>query len=85
MASSKDAGLRQFFLAHLKSGRRYVSMPSQVADGLWHEFILFTKNYDALWVAAAAATSDARVEMPRVAKRRRRAIASAPSPAWRAP
>lgn len=40
-------GLRQFFLAHLKSGRRYVSMPSQVVDDLWHEFILHTKNYDA--------------------------------------
>jgi hypothetical protein len=39
-------GLRQFFLAHLKSGRRYVSMPSQVVDDLWHEFILYTKNYD---------------------------------------
>src|SRR5262245_23952694 len=40
-------GLRQFFLAHLKSGRRFVSMPSQIADDLWHEFILFTKHYDA--------------------------------------
>jgi len=39
-------GLRQFFLAHLKSGRQYVSMPSQVADDLWHEFILYTRNYD---------------------------------------
>lgn len=39
--------LRQFFLAHLKSGRRYVSMPSQVADDLWHEFILHTRNYEA--------------------------------------
>jgi len=39
--------LRQFFLAHLKSGRQYVSMPSQVADELWHEFILHTRNYDA--------------------------------------
>jgi hypothetical protein len=39
--------LRQFFLAYLKSGRKYVSMPSQVADDLWHEFILFTRNYDA--------------------------------------
>ncbi len=38
--------LRHFFLAHLKSGRRYVSMPSQVADDLWHEFILHTRNYD---------------------------------------
>jgi len=38
-------GLRQFFLAHLKSGRRYVSMPSQVADDLWHELILYTRNY----------------------------------------
>ena len=37
--------LRQFFLAHLKSGRRFVSMPSQVADDLWHEFILYTRHY----------------------------------------
>ncbi|MES2263795.1 MAG: hypothetical protein V4724_35195 [Pseudomonadota bacterium] len=40
-------GLRQFFLAHLKSGRMYVSMPSQVVDDLWHELILYTKNYQA--------------------------------------
>lgn len=39
-------GLRQFFLAYLKSGRQFVSMPSQVADDLWHEFILFTKHYE---------------------------------------
>ena len=39
--------LRQFFLAHLKSGRQFVSMPSQLADDLWHEFILYTKHYDA--------------------------------------
>jgi hypothetical protein len=38
-------GLRQFFQSHLKSGRKYVSMPSQVADDLWHEFILDTKSY----------------------------------------
>lgn len=37
--------LRQFFLAHLKSGCKYVSMPSQVVDDLWHEFILHTKSY----------------------------------------
>lgn len=40
-------GLRQFFLAHLISGRKFVSMPSQVVDDLWHEFILYTKNYEA--------------------------------------
>jgi hypothetical protein len=49
--SAKDCqlvshALRQFFLAYLKSGRQFVSMPSQVADDLWHEFILYTKNYD---------------------------------------
>jgi hypothetical protein len=38
-------GLRQFFLTYLKSGHQYVSMPSQVVDDLWHEFILYTKNY----------------------------------------
>jgi len=37
--------LRQFFLAYLKSGKQYVSMPSQVVDELWHEFILYTRNY----------------------------------------
>jgi hypothetical protein len=40
-------GLRQYFLAYLMSGKRYVSMPSQVADDLWHEFILYTREYDA--------------------------------------
>jgi hypothetical protein len=39
--------LRQFFLAYLQGGRRYVSMPSQVTDDLWHEFILYTRHYDA--------------------------------------
>ncbi len=37
--------LRQFFLAHLHSGRRHVSMPSQVVDDLWHEYILYTRRY----------------------------------------
>ena len=37
--------LRQFFLAYLKSGRKFVSMPSQAADDLWHEFILYTRHY----------------------------------------
>jgi len=37
--------LRQFFLAYQKSGRKYVSMPSQAADDLWHEFILHTRAY----------------------------------------
>ena len=40
-------GLRQFFLAHLKSGRKFVSMPSQVVDDLWHELILYTRNYQS--------------------------------------
>lgn len=40
-------GLRQFFLAYLLSGRKFVSMPSQVADDLWHEFILYTREYEA--------------------------------------
>lgn len=40
-------GLRQFFLAYHRSGHRYVSMPSQIADDLWHEFILYTRHYEA--------------------------------------
>lgn len=39
--------LRAFFLAYHKSNRKFVSMPSQVVDDLWHEFILYTKDYDA--------------------------------------
>jgi hypothetical protein len=38
-------GLRQFFLCYLKSGRQFVSMPSQAVDDLWHEFILYTRDY----------------------------------------
>lgn len=38
--------LRQFFMTYLKSDFRYVSMPSQAADDLWHEFILYTRNYE---------------------------------------
>ncbi len=37
--------LRQYFLVYLKSGMRPVSMPSQLVDDLWHEFILYTKHY----------------------------------------
>ena len=39
-------GLRQYFLVYLASRRNYVSMPSQVVDDLWHEFILHTKSYE---------------------------------------
>ena len=45
-------GLRQFFMAHLRSQRQFVAMPSQVADAAWHEFILHTRAYEA-WCSAA--------------------------------
>lgn len=45
-------GLKQFFRAYLKSGRRHVAMPSQAADDLWHEFILYTKAYEAFCTTA---------------------------------
>jgi len=38
-------GLKQFFMAHLVSGNKFVSMPSQIVDDLWHEFILYTREY----------------------------------------
>lgn len=44
-AALVSQGLRQFFLAYHKGGHKYVAMPSQVADDLWHEFILYTRNY----------------------------------------
>lgn len=55
--SGKDAdlverGLRQFFLASLRSGGKFVAMPSKAADVLWHEFILHTQAY-ARWCELA--------------------------------
>jgi hypothetical protein len=41
-----NLALKQFFLAHLNSGKKYVSMPSQIVDDLWHEFILYTRGYE---------------------------------------
>jgi len=40
------AGLREYFqLCNIAAGK-VVSMPSQVVDVAWHEFILFTRNYE---------------------------------------
>jgi hypothetical protein len=38
-------GLRDYFMLCQRSKRRMVSMPSQVVDDAWHEFILFTRAY----------------------------------------
>jgi len=38
-------GLRDYFSICNSAGSRMVSMPSQVVDVAWHEFILFTRNY----------------------------------------
>ena len=40
-----ERGLRQFFLACLRSNGRFVAMPSRVVDAMWHEFILHTRSY----------------------------------------
>ena len=39
--------LRDYFLICNAAGRRMVAMPSQAADDAWHEFILFTRQYDS--------------------------------------
>jgi hypothetical protein len=43
-----ERGFRQFFLACLRSDRRFVAMPSKSVDAFWHEFILHTRAY-AQW------------------------------------
>ena len=48
-------GLRQFFMAYLRSQRAFVAMPSRVVDAAWHEFILHTRGY-AQWCDAAFGT-----------------------------
>lgn len=40
-------GLRDYFAICNRAGRRMVSMPSQAVDVAWHEFILFTRNYQS--------------------------------------
>lgn len=40
------AGLRDYFYLCNTAGKRMVSMPSQVVDIAWHEFILFTRDYE---------------------------------------
>jgi len=45
-------GLRQFFMAYLRSNRQFVAMPSKVVDAAWHEFILHTRGYQQ-WCDAA--------------------------------
>lgn len=42
---SVGRALRQFFLAYLYGGCRFVAMPSQIVDDLWHEQILYTRHY----------------------------------------
>lgn len=37
--------LREYFHLCRKAGKRMLSMPSQVVDVAWHEFILFTRHY----------------------------------------
>ena len=39
-------GLRDYFQLCNNAGRRMVAMPSQAVDDAWHEFILFTRQYD---------------------------------------
>ena len=40
------SGLRDYFHLCNHAGQRMVAMPSQAVDDAWHEFILFTRQYD---------------------------------------
>jgi hypothetical protein len=44
--------LREYFHLCRKAGRRLLAMPSQVVDVAWHEFILFTRNYESFCTKA---------------------------------
>ncbi len=41
------SALREYFHVCNAANQKMVSMPSQVVDVAWHEFILFTKKYDS--------------------------------------
>jgi hypothetical protein len=40
-----ERGFRQFFIACLRSDKKFVAMPSRAVDTFWHEFILHTRAY----------------------------------------
>jgi hypothetical protein len=40
-------GLKVFFHINLMAKKRPISMPSQAVDEVWHELILFTRQYDS--------------------------------------
>ena len=42
-----ERGLRQFFMACMRSRKQFVAMPSRAVDAMWHEFILHTEAYKA--------------------------------------
>ena len=39
-------GLKEYFQVCNLAGKRMVAMPSQAVDVVWHEFILFTRQYE---------------------------------------
>lgn len=41
-----EQGLRDYFELAVAARQKSLAMPSQAADYLWHEFILFTRNYE---------------------------------------
>ena len=45
-------GLHDYFQLCQRAGKRMVAMPSQAVDDAWHEFILFTRQYDKFCRAA---------------------------------
>lgn len=42
-----ERGLRNYFELSVLSGKKNLAMPSQAVDVMWHEFILFTQQYQA--------------------------------------
>ena len=47
-----ESGLRDWFAVCAATGGRQVAMPSPVVDDLWHEFLLFTRDYASFCDAA---------------------------------
>ena len=47
-ARDVELGLRQFFGASAQAEERFVAMPSNGVDTLWHEFIMHTRGYESV-------------------------------------
>ena len=67
-------GMREYFHVCHAAGKRMVAMPSRAVDAAWHEFILFTRGYQAFCEKPSVVTCITRPPRPWKNRRSRRTV-----------